>query len=399
MGLFFRSFLLRSEAISRLAPCGQYEKLKPLEYSPTLRFSQAAPKVYELSGLVSAVLMLMFLVFSSYSEAGQLEPLRSVPIPDNNPQTPEKIELGKKLFFDRRLSGDGTMSCATCHNPELAYTDGLDISLSYPTTKNWRNSPTLINTAYRKYLFHDGRAKTLEEQALFPMMSAFEMNKNIDYLEEYIRSVPEYVGEFRKVFGAEVNRERIAMAIASFERTLISKDSPLDKLLSGNEGALSAGARRGLEVFKGKGRCTECHYGADLTDDKFYALHVPENPKLLNDPLVNATMRFVAKVYHYEDYRNLKEDPGRYLITKDKKDWKAFRTPTLRDMVKSPPYMHNGVFETMDQVIDFFDKGGGEGNTVLKPLGLTAQEKKDLKTFLAEALAGEEIVFKFPEIP
>ncbi len=399
MGLFFRSFSLRYEAISRLASCGQYEKLKPLKYSPTLLFSQAAPKVYELSGLVSAVLMLMFLVFSSYSEAGQLEPLRSVPIPDNNPQTPEKIELGKKLFFDRRLSGDGTMSCATCHNPELAYTDGLDISLSYPTTKNWRNSPTLINTAYRKYLFHDGRAKTLEEQALFPMMSAFEMNKNIDYLEEYIRSVPEYVGEFRKVFGAEVNRERIAMAIASFERTLISKDSPLDKLLSGNEGALSAGARRGLEVFKGKGRCTECHYGADLTDDKFYALHVPENPKLLNDPLVNATMRFVAKVYHYEDYRNLKEDPGRYLITKDKKDWKAFRTPTLRDIVKSPPYMHNGVFETMDQVIDFFDKGGGEGNTVLTPLGLTAQEKKDLKPFLAEALAGEEIVFKFPEIP
>ena len=126
---------------------------------------------------------------------------------------------------------------------------------------------------------------------------------------------------------------------------------------------------------------------------------MPENPKLLNDPLVNATMRFVAKVYHYEDYRNLKEDPGRYLITKDKKDWKAFRTPTLRDIVKSPPYMHNGVFETMDQVIDFFDKGGGEGNTVLKPLGLTAQEKKDLKTFLVEALAGEEIVFKFPEIP
>ncbi|SPP99871.1 conserved hypothetical protein [Candidatus Sulfobium mesophilum] len=291
------------------------------------------------------------------------------------------------------------MNCGTCHNPELAFADGLDISLSYPTTKSWRNSPTLVNVAYRKYLFHDGRAQTLEEQVLFPMMSAFEMNKNLDYLEEYIRSVPEYVEEFRKVFGAEVSRERIAMAIASFERTLISKNSPLDLFLNGKTDALSAGARRGLEVFKGKGRCAECHFGADLTDDKFYALHVPENPKLLNDPLVNATMRFVAKVYHYEDYRNLKEDPGRYLITKDKKDWKAFRTPTLRDIAKSGPYMHNGVFSSLEEVMDFFDKGGGEGNTALKPLGLTAEEKKDLKTFLAEALTGEEIVIKFPEIP
>lgn len=336
---------------------------------------------------------------SSLASAGNLEPLKSVPIPDKNPQTQEKIELGKKLFFDRRLSGDGTMNCATCHNPELAFTDGLDISLSYPTTKNWRNSQTLVNVAYRKYLFHDGRAQTLEDQALFPMMSAFEMNKNLDYLEEHIRSVPEYTAEFRKVFSGEVTRERIAMAIASFERTLMSKNAPLDLFLKGDVNVLSAGAKRGLEVFKGKGKCIECHYGADLTDDKFYALNVPENPKLLGDPMVTATMRFVAKVYHYDDYRNLKEDPGRYLITKDKKDWKAFRTPTLRDISKTGPYMHNGVFETLDQVIDFYDRGGGQGNFVLKPLGLTAEEKKDLKVFLTEALTGEELVIKIPEIP
>ena len=349
--------------------------------------------------VIIAGLAIICLTVSLHASAGSLETLKSVPIPGNNPQTREKIELGKKLFFDRRLSGDGTMSCVTCHNPELAFTDGLDISLSYPTTKNWRNSPTLINVAFRKKLFHDGRAQTLEEQALFPMMSAFEMNKNLDYLEEHIQSVPEYAAEFRKVFGAEVTRERIAMAIASFERTLISKNTPLDLFLKGDGNALSAGARRGLEVFKGKGRCVDCHFGADLTDDKFYALNVPENPKLLGDPMVTATMRFVAKVYHYDDYRNLKEDPGRYLITKDKKDWKAFRNPTLRDISKTGPYMHNGVFETLDQVIDFFDRGGGEGNTALKPLGLTAEEKKDLKIFLTEALTGEELVIKFPEIP
>src|SRR4030066_1533679 len=149
-------------------------------------------------------IILIVLFFSAMSlsvYAGHLEPFKSVPVPEYNPQTAEKIELGKKLFFDRRLSGDGSKHFATCHNPEQAFTDGLDIALSYPTTKNWRNSPTLINVALFKYLFHDGRAKTLEDQALFPMMSAFEMNKNLDYLEEHIQTVPEYAVEFGKVFG------------------------------------------------------------------------------------------------------------------------------------------------------------------------------------------------------
>lgn len=349
--------------------------------------------------LAIVAVMLSIMVFPSTVLSADFGPLRPVPVPENNPQTSEKIELGKKLFFDRRLSGDGTMSCATCHNPELAFTDGLDISLSYPTTKNWRNSPTLINTAFRKYLFHDGRARTLEEQAFFPMMSAFEMNKNLDYLEEQIQLVPEYAAEFGKVFGGEATREKIAMAIASFERTLISKNAPLDLFLKGDVNALSAGARRGMEVFKGKGRCIGCHFGADLTDDKFYALNVPENPKLLNDPRVITTMRFVAKVYHYDGYRTLKEDLGRYLITKDKKDWKAFRTPMLREVSKTGPYMHNGVFSSLEEVIDFFDRGGGEGNAVLKPLGLTTEEKRYLAIFLTEALSGEEMVFKFPEMP
>lgn len=331
--------------------------------------------------------------------AGDLESLQTVPIPANNPQTMEKVELGKRLFFDRRLSGDGTMNCGTCHNPELAFTDELDISLSYPTTKNWRNSPTLVNVAYRKHLFHDGRAKTLEEQALFPMMSAFEMNKNLDYLEEHIRSVPEYAAEFIKVFGGEVTRERIAMAIAAFERTLISANTPLDKYLVGDEKALSEDAKKGLNIFRGKGKCIECHRGADLSDDKFYALNVPENAKLFDEPMVTATMRFVAKVYHYEDYRSLKEDPGRYLISKDMKDWKAFRTPTLREISKTAPYMHNGVFSTLEEVIDFFDKGGGRDNTVLKPLDLTPDEKRSLKVFLIESLNGDDIIIKYPVVP
>ncbi len=346
---------------------------------------------------IVATLCLILLAGTAF--AGKLEPVGSVPVPAGNPQTPEKIELGKQLFFDRRLSGDGTMSCATCHDPEKGYSDDLAISLSYPTTRNWRNSPTLINVGFQTSLFHDGRARTLEEQALFPMMSAFEMNRNLDFLEEVIRSVPEYVGSFQKVFGGEVTRERIAMAIAAFERTLVSVDSPLDRFLRGDNEALSAEARKGYEIFTGKGRCADCHDGVNLADGRFYALNVPENREQEKDPRVAATRRFVAKVSGYGDYRTLTEDPGRYLVTKDRKDWKAFRTPTLREIAKTGPYMHNGIFEDLDQVIGFFDQGGGSGNTVLKPLRLSADEKRGLKTFLTEALSGKVVSFRYPRVP
>ena len=333
------------------------------------------------------------------ASAGALAPMTPVPVPEQNPQTQEKIELGKKLFFDRRLSGDGTMSCATCHDPEHAFADGLDISLSYPTTRNWRNAPTLLNVGFQKYLFHDGRALTLEDQALFPMMSAFEMNRNLDFAEEVIRSVPEYVEAFRKVFNAEPGRERMAMAIAAFERTLISRNTPLERFLKGDKKALSDEAKKGLVIFTQKGKCIDCHFGVSLSDDAFHALQVPENPEHQSDPRIAVTRRFVAKVYHFEDYRTLTEDPGRYLITKDRKDWKAFRTPTLLDIAATGPYMHNGIFASLDEVIDFFDRGGGKGNTALKPLGLTDKEKRSLKTFLVEALSGEPSPFEYPKIP
>lgn len=332
--------------------------------------------------------------------AGHLEPFKNVPVSELNPQTPAKVELGKKLFFDRRLSGDGTTSCATCHDPEMGYSDGLEISLNYPTTRNWRNSPTLFNVAFQKYLFHDGRSSSLEDQALFPMMSAFEMNQNLDFMEEEIRSVPEYVAEFTAVFGdPDVTRERIAMAIAAFERTIVSRDAPLDRFLAGDRDALSEEARKGYELFIGKGKCAECHFGVNLADDRFHALHVPENPEHLQDPRIAATRRFVAKVYHYEEYRTLAEDPGRYLISKDRKDWKAFRTPTLREIAKTGPYMHNGIFATLDEVIEFFNAGGGQGNAVLKPLLLTPAEKEQLRLFLEVGLAGVPLPMTYPKVP
>ncbi len=345
-------------------------------------------------------MILMLLCLPVCGMTGPLLPVGKVPVPDNNPQTEAKVELGKKLFFDRRLSGDGTMSCATCHDPNLAYSDGLEISLNYPTTRNWRNSPTLINVAFQKLLFHDGRASSLEEQALFPMMSAFEMNQNLDYMEEEIRAVPEYETAFTEVFGdGDTSRERIAMAIAAFERSLVSRDAALDRFLTGDENALSPEALQGYAIFTGKGQCVRCHGGAALADDRFYVLGVQENPEHLNDPRIAATRRFVAKVSHFEEYRTLAEDPGRYLITNDRKDWQAFRTPTLREIALTAPYMHNGIYETLDEVIEFFNAGGGKDNTVLKPLHLSPTEKEQLRVFLEEGLSGVPVDFIYPKIP
>lgn len=359
---------------------------------------KSAPLLRGLSWL--AVSGIAIVLLAGIAHAGRIEPLGAVPVPASNPQTPEKIELGRTLFFDRRLSGDGTTSCASCHIPEQGFADGQAISLNYPTTRNWRNAPTLINTAYQKRLFHDGRAASLEEQALFPLMSAFEMNQNLDFVEEELRSVPEYVAAFTRVFGSpDITREQIAMAIAAFGRTIVSRAAPLDRYLAGDEAALSDVAKAGLAIFTGKGRCASCHAGGNLADDGFHALNLPESPEFERDPRVAATRRFVAKVSGYEEFRTLAEDPGRFLVTKEKRDWKAFRTPTLREIGRTAPYMHNGIFSTLEEVIAFVDRGGGEGNAELKPLGLTEEEKTALRVFLLEGLTGPEIVIEYPRIP
>ncbi len=344
---------------------------------------------------------LLLLVWCLAPATARSEKLLPVPEPAAlDARAAAMVELGKQLFFDRRLSGDGTMSCATCHIPEMGFSDGAAISLNYPTTSNWRNAPTLINVAFNRYLFHDGRAQSLEEQALFPILSAFEMNQNLDYLEEELRSVPEYTAAFRQVFGSDdTSRQRVATALAAFERTLVSRNAPLDRYLRGESDALSPKARQGLAIFKGKGRCLQCHFGVNLIDDRFHALNVPENPEFQNSPRVAATRRFVAKLNGFEQFRTLTEDPGRYLISKRQQDWRAFKTPSLREINLTAPYMHNGIFATLDEVIDFFDRGGGDGNTALVPLGLKDEEKKALKNFLVEGLHGEEISFPFPKVP
>jgi cytochrome c peroxidase len=348
-------------------------------------------------------MLVPFPVFSAEPPASALlAPLPPPPSPPENPTTPEKVELGKMLFFDRRLSGDGTMTCATCHDPENGFADALPISLSYPTTRNWRNSPGLVNVAWRKTLFWDGRSSSLEDQALFPMMSPFEMNRNLDYLEEVLKTVPAYVEAFRSVFGGEITRQRVAMAIAAFERTLLSRDTPLDRYLRGEPGALSARQRAGLELFLGKAGCATCHNGPNLTDERFHNLGVPEDSKEKEDPRVLATARFVGKVSGFPDYRTLREDSGRFLVTKKPADWKAFATPPLREVAATAPYMHNGALGTLEEVINFYDRGGGddpEKSPLLKPLGLTGSEKEALKDFLAGGLSGTVPKIHPPRVP
>ena len=371
-------------------------KLDWIPWSKRGMTEMAGPGPFRIALLLLACLLWLPCV----ARAGHLEPFKSVPAATSNPLTPEKIDLGRLLFFDRRLSGDGTMSCATCHIPELGFADGQAIGLNYPTTRNWRNTPTLMNVVFYRFLFHDGRVTSLEDQALFPIMSAFEMNQNLDFVEEEIRSVPEYVSRFEKVYGdPDVTRDRMALALAAYQRTLISKNVPLDRFLKGDQEALSPAAREGFTVFTGKGNCAKCHYGTALIDNEFHALHVPESPEFDRDPRVAATRRFVAKINHYEAFRELNEDPGRYLVTKEQRDWKAFRTPTLREISRTAPYMHNGVFATLREVIDFLDAGGGPGNSELDPLALSEEEKKSLETFLVEALTGEDFSEPYPRVP
>jgi len=339
---------------------------------------------------------------ASPAMASDLAPLPPPPEPAGNPASAGKTELGKMLFFDRRLSGDGTMNCATCHDPESGFGDRLPVSLSYPTTKNWRNAPTLINVAYRTLLFWDGRSGSLEDQALFPVASAFEMNQNIDFLEEELKEVPEYLEAFRTVFGGEINRARVAMSLAAFQRTILSKDTPLDRFLRGDGGAMTPLQKKGHDLFVGKAGCVRCHGGALLSDGLFHNLGVPEDPRLSGDPRIAATRRFVAKVSGFDGYRDLSEDPGRFLVTRDPRDWKAFLTPPLRNVVDTAPYFHNGAFRSIAEVIDFYDRGGGDGpkkDPMLAPLHLSSEEKKALEAFLAEALTGSVSPVKPPRIP
>jgi cytochrome c peroxidase len=297
-------------------------------------------------------------------------------IPEDNPLTAEKVELGRMLYFDKRLSADNSVACASCHNPQFGFTDGMAVSTGINGQKGGRSAPTVINRLFSDAQFWDGRAASLEAQALGPIQNPIEMGNTLEAVVKKLNAIKGYRAAFQKAFGTEVTAEGIGKAIASFERTVLSGNSAYDRFKAGEDNALSESAQRGLALFESERvKCTACHVGHNFTD---------------------------------ENYRNLgvgmdkaQPDLGRYEISKNEEDRGAFKTPTLRHIARTAPYMHDGSLKTLREVIDYYDKGGAPNAHLskdMKPLNLTEQEKEDLVAFL-ESLTGEMPAVVEPKLP
>lgn len=328
----------------------------------------------------------LILFWAGYADSKQSAPSIPVPVgllpivwPNDNPYTPEKAELGRILYFDQRLSADNTVSCATCHSPKYAFTDAQPVSIGIHGQRGGRSAPTIINRAYSLAQFWDGRAATLEEQVKGPMANAIEMGNTLEATVAKLNSIPGYRVLFAKAFGEEnITIDEIAKAIATFERTVLSGNSAYDRYKAGDKKALAPAQVRGMNVFFKKAKCDKCHEGINFTTNEFHNLGVGADKP---DP-----------------------DVGRYAVTNNPKDWGAFKTPTLRDIAETPPYMHDGSLKTLREVIDYYDKGGILNKNLdpdIKPLKLTVDEKNDLVEFL-RALSGQgwqniKAPDKFPE--
>lgn len=299
-----------------------------------------------------------------------------VPVPTGNVRHTATIKLGRQLFFDGRLSRNNQVSCAYCHIPGSGFSDPHPTSLGVDDLIGGRQAPTVLNTAFSPLLFWDGRAKSLEEQSLGPIQNPVEMAETLDHLVAKLQTVKGYRQQFRNVFGTEITPQGISEAIAAFARTLISTNSAFDQYSLGNKQAMSEAAIRGMVLFKNKARCILCHNGPNFTDSQFHNLGVPQ-------------------------VGPLKVDLGRYDVTRQERDKGAFKTPTLRSILETAPYRHDGVFLSLEEVIDFLDNGGGANpnlSPLMKPLGLTQEEKADLLAFL-ETLTGAPLMIEPPQLP
>lgn len=287
-------------------------------------------------------------------------------VPADNPPTAARVELGRFLYFDPRLSADATVSCATCHDPAHGFAEPRRTSVGVGGKTGTRNAPTVLNRLFSAEQFWDGRAADLEEQAKGPLVNPVEMAMpDHDAVVAVVRKIPGYAPLFEAAFGSrEVTIDRIVQAIASYERTVLTGDSPFDRHAAGDQAALSAAAQRGLALFNGKANCVTCHAGFNFTDEGYHNLGVG-----MDAP---------------------EPDLGRYAISKQEVDRGAFKTPTLRNVTETAPYMHDGSEATLRDVIEFYDRGGRPNpwlSKEMRPLGLTDAEKQDLLAFL-EALTG-----------
>lgn len=303
--------------------------------------------------------------------------LGPTPSPDDNKPNAARVALGRSLFFDPRMSGDGNMSCATCHNPGMGWSDGLPTARGVKSAVLDRASPTIINTAYNSIQMWDGRKKSLEEQAMGPMQANVEMNMDIGKLLGWIRANEGYKAMFAKAYpGEPINESTISKAIASFERTAISKNSPFDRWVRGDAKALSKQQVEGFQVFAGKGNCVACHSGANFTDNGFHNLGLAS-------------------------YGNAEPDMGRYGQKPLNAMKGAFKTPTVREVTRTAPYFHDGSAKTLMEVVEHYDRAGDVKANLspnIKPLHLTPDEKQALVAFM-EALSSPFMGVKIPELP
>jgi len=325
----------------------------------------------------------LFVVFAflctAMALAAQTDPwLRpdKAPAPANNLPTPARVELGQMLFFDPRLSRKANMSCASCHNPALGWSDGLPTAAGFDMQKLGRATPTILNTAFNPIQMWDGRKSTLEDQALGPIEAGGEMNMPLPEMVTRLQSIPGYAASFERAYpGQGISTVTVAGAIASFERTVLSTESPFDRWRKGDAGAVGADVKRGFELFNGKANCAACHSGYNFTDNGFH----------------NIGIRNDGAAY----------DVGRYAQKPLKAMRGAFKTPTLRDIALTAPYMRNGVYKTLMEVVDHYDRGGDDRDNLsmnIAPLHLTDSEKADLVAFM-QSLTGAPRLVSVPMLP
>lgn len=324
-------------------------------------------------------------VASDGAEGPDIGPLPPVEAnPDNRP-TQARMMLGRALFFDNRISASGTMNCATCHLPHQGWTVRTPLSPANPGHVERRNSPTLINVGYNKALIWDGRAWPLEKQAIGSTKNPLHKGQDIDKLMAVFKADPEVTRMFKDAYGSEPNPADYGKALAVFQRHFIVTGlSPFDRYVKGDKSAMNEAAVRGMALFKGKGDCIACHNGPNFTDSGFYNVGLKHNP-ILDDEAHQKVLKFDAKRTGNKDWEDITTDPGRYLITHAEEDWGRFKTPTLRNLEDTPPYMHDGRYRTLDEVIAHYDRGGDETRNQdprIKPLNLSVEEKQDLKSFL-----------------
>jgi cytochrome c peroxidase len=308
-------------------------------------------------------------------------------------RNPALENLGRFLFFDPRLSGDGSMSCATCHDPAKSYTDGRALSRAYAGSDGFRNTKTILNAMRASTFYWDGRlsGSDPETQVRDAITETHFMNMDGRLMLERLKQIPEYVQMFADVFGEGVEPSfgSTLRAIAAFEKTLVTGPTPYDLE------ELSESAVRGRELFEGSAGCTTCHSGDDFTDGEAHSVGVPENNSLFDEPLRHLTYRSFIKAMGVPGYMSVRRDVGRFTVTKDAGDIGRFMTPSLRQASRTAPYMHNGVFPTLTEVAKFYSEGAGGTR---EPLNLSGNEIDDLVAFL-ESLTGPEPDIEIPTVP